>query len=153
MTKLTRLLSPEEHEAMNEEAIAAGMYRDDRRVFTPGMAWYQPWYFDPTGERERLGKHVMITEEHRGWPFLSEFYWRDWSRIRSPMVIVCPNGEQWEIDRKSRNGKGWEVSGEWPNLTITPSIIVAGYHGYLSNGKFGPDLEGRGPNGIVLRPT
>lgn len=148
LTRLTRFLSQDEREAMNEAAIKQGFYRDDRRVFTPGMGWFQPWYFDPTGQRE----HVMIKLADRGQlGFLSTHYWQDWSHIRPPMVLVCPNGEQWEVDRKSSNGDGWKVTGEWPFITCTPSIVVNGYHGFLTNGEFTADLDGRGPVGQVLR--
>ncbi len=78
---------------------------------------------------------------------LSIHYWKDWSHIRPPICVVCPNGEQWEIDRKSSNGTGWTVKGEWPNLTCSPSIVVEGYHGFLKDGLFTADTEGRGPNG------
>lgn len=149
--KLTKLLSYEEFDDMNEQAVKNGLYRMDRRVFTPGMGWYQPYYFDPTGERERLGEHVMFKAEHKGkLGFLSIHYWNDWSDKRSPLCVVCPNGEQWEVDRKSSNGDGWKVTGEWPNITCFPSIVVRGYHGWLKDGEFSPDIEGRGPTGIVM---
>lgn len=148
--RLTKLLSPEEHDAMNEDAMARGFYRDDRRIFTPGMGWYEPWYFDPTGECERLGKHVRYKLADRGkLGFLSIHYWRDWSDKRAPLCIVGPNGEQWEIDRKSSNGDGWVVTGEWPNISCTPSIVLRGYHGFLQNGEFTADVEGRGECGTV----
>lgn len=67
---------------------------------------------------------------------LSEHYWQTWSRVRPPLCVVCPNGAQWEIDRKSSNGSGWVVTGSWPNLNCSPSIVVPGYHGFLQNGAF-----------------
>ena len=153
MVKLTKLLTFAEHAEMSDDGVARGFWRGDRRIFTPGMAWPMPWYFDPTGERERAGKHVMFSESRRGeLGFLSVYYWRDWADKRAPLCIVCPNGEQWEIDRKSSNGDGWQVTGEWPNLTASPSIIVQGYHGWLKNGEFSADLDGRGPIGVV-RPV
>ncbi len=148
--RLTRLLTFEEFAAMSDKAVADGFWRNDPRVFTPGMGWVMPWYWDPTGERERIGKHVMITQARRGeLGFLSVHYWRDWADKRPPICIVGPNGETWEIDRKSKNGDGWKVTGEWPNLTCTPSIVVEGYHGILTNGEFGLDLDGRGEFGIA----
>lgn len=148
--KITRILADEEYVEMGDWAVANGFYRNDRRVFTPGMAWHQPWYFDPTGERERRGKHVMVRAADKGkLGFLSSHYWRDWSDKRSPVCVVCPNGEQWEIDRKSSNGDGWVVTGDLPNITCAPSIVVEGYHGFLRNGEFAADIEGRGPVGLV----
>lgn len=147
--RIERILTEEERIAMDNEALAKGWWCNDRRMFLPGMAWYQPFYFDPTGERERTGKHVLIKLADRGEEgFLSTHYWNDWSHIRPPICVVCPNGEHWEIDRKSANGSGWVVTGELPNITCSPSIVVNGYHGFLNNGLFTADLDGRPPNGI-----
>jgi hypothetical protein len=146
---IQRILTEAERVAMEDEAFAKGWYRNDRRMFTPGMAWFQPWYFDPTGERERDGKHVMIKLENRGrLGFLSQHYWDDWSHKRPPICVVCPNGELWEIDRKSSNGTGWVVTGDLPNITCSPSIVVEGYHGFLRDGLFTADVDGRPPNGV-----
>jgi hypothetical protein len=41
------------------------------------------------------------------------------------------------------------VSGDLPKITCTPSIVVNGYHGFLTSGLFTSDLEGRGPTGIA----
>lgn len=150
MRKLVGLLTFEEYVAMGEDAVARGFYRNDPRIFTPGMVWPTPWVFDPTGERERCHQHVMVKLADRGrLNYLSPHYWRDWSNKRPPLCVVCPNGEQWEIDRKSSNGDGWVVTGDLLNITCTPSIVVPGYHGFLRGGEFTHDLEGRGPNGIA----
>lgn len=148
--RIERILSEAERQAMEAEADAKGWYRNDPRMFTPGLAWYQPWYFDPTGERERAGKYVMIKLENSGrLGFLSQHYWNDWSSKRAPICVVCPNGELWEIDRKSSNGTGWIVTGELPNITCAPSIVVDGYHGFLRDGLFTADVDGRPPNGVA----
>ena len=150
MVKITRVMSSDEYTALCEDAVARGFYRNDRRILLPGMAWYMDWYFDPTGERERAGKHVMIkSRDAANALFLSIHYWRDWADKRPPICVVCPNGETWEIDRKSSNGDGWTVTGELPDITCSPSIVVPGYHGFLRNGEFTADIEGRGPNGVV----
>ena len=155
--RLTRVMSGEEYAKMGEDAVAAGMFRNDPRVFLPGMTWFCPWVWDPAGERERLNKHVMHTAEKRGAThYLSAHYWRDWADKRPPICVVCPNGEEWEIDRKSSNGNGWVVTGDFtgdnPLISCSPSIVVAGYHGFLGTGgaapgQFTADIEGRGPNG------
>jgi hypothetical protein len=145
---------------MNEWAVNNGYWRYDPHVFTPGMGWYLPYYYDPFDELAKLREsgirtreEPMITKDRKGeLGFLSKFYWRDWADKRPPIAVVCPNGEIWEIDRKSSNGEGWTVSGEWPNLSCSPSIVVEGYHGFLGisgapPGKFTSDIEGRGPNG------
>jgi hypothetical protein len=149
VVKITHIMSSAEFSATGSKAVDDGLYRNDTRRFLPGMAWFMDWYFDPTGEREKAGKHVMFKAEQKGkLGFLSVHYWRDWSDKRPPICVVCPNGEWWEIDRKSSNGDGWMVTGDLPNITCSPSIVVKGYHGFLRNGEFTDDIEGRGPNGI-----
>jgi hypothetical protein len=163
--RITRVLTLQERHDMDEAAMARGWYRNDRRVFLPGMAWYQHFYFDPTGEFERWRAAQPDPEKYCRQPmikrssnpddragFLSPHYWRDWSDKRPPICVVCPNGEQWEIDRWSSNGTGWTVTGELPHITCSPSIVVVGYHGFLRDGEFSADLDGRGPVGIVRTP-
>mgnify|MGYP001606696210 CR=1 FL=1 len=48
--RITRVLSLAEFVQMQDEAVARGWYRNDKRMFVPGMAWYQPFYYDPHGE-------------------------------------------------------------------------------------------------------
>lgn len=138
---------------MNEKARVEGYYYDDHRIFKPGMCWFQPWYHDPLGISPPNGHVMFPTREDDKHNFLSVHYWDLHGWKRPPICVVLPNGEQWEVDRKSSNGTGWIVRGELPNLAVTPSIAAKGYHGYLgSNGAepgcFTPDVEGRGPNGV-----
>lgn len=128
MTKLTeKLLTFAEYRALAEKAVTDGMWRNDKRVFLPGMGWFNDWY--------------LVRD--LGRDFLSPHYYRDWAGKRPPIEIVCPNGELWCIDRKSSNGDGWQVTGEWPNITCAPSIIAGDYHGFLRNGEFTPDIDGK----------
>jgi len=157
LVRINRILTPDEYQAMQDEALAKNWWRNDRRMFLPGMAWYMPWYFDPTGKYRATGKYVMFEQRppdpgKRG--FLSPHYWRDWAEKRPPICVVCPNGEQWEIDRRSSNGDGWVVKGNLPLLQVSPSIVVEGYHGWLGvngaePGQFSADLEGRGEHGTA----
>lgn len=159
--QITRVLSFAEYIDLQDQAVAKGWYRNDRRMFVPGMAWYQPFYFDPHGElkafigRSGFREEAMFSRagDDKG-NFLSVHYWRDWSAKRPPVCVVCPNGEEWEIDRKSSNGDGWKVTGDLPNISCSPSIVVEGYHGWLGTsgaqpGWFTGDIEGRGPMGRV----
>jgi hypothetical protein len=49
------------------------------------------------------------------------------------------------------NGDGWIVTGEWPNITASPSIDCQTpggtygpyYHGFLQGGVFSADVSGR----------
>lgn len=104
----------------------------------PGATWLCPWYHDP--ERDGCTNYPY---------FLSQHYRKDWADKRPPIAVVCPNGSTWVIDQKSSNGTGWVVTGEHNCLTVSPSIDIKGhagqkdYHGYLRDGVFTPDLEGR----------
>jgi hypothetical protein len=157
LCQLNRFLTYEERDAMNEDAIKRGFYRDDRRIFLPGMMWFQPFYHDPAGvdgdgNSKKYGCRVWWPSRPAdvgpGTHGLSRFYWDQWADKRPPICVVCPNGEQWEIDRVSSNGEGWQVTGDLLNITCAPSIVVPGYHGFLRNGEFTADLEGRGEHGI-----
>lgn len=107
----------------------------------PGMMWLAPWYWDPAkGDENRM---------RRGGAHLSPHYWRDHAGTRPPIVVCCPNGREWMVDAKSTNGDGWKVTGEPPTITCAPSIAVPGYHGFLRDGVFTEDVEGRGPNGTA----
>ncbi len=111
----------------------------------PGMAWYCPWLYDPSEPGDQLENRAMKMSG-----YLSRFYFEDWASKRPPICVVCPNGQHWLIDSKSSNGEGWRVSGELPNITVSPSILIPGYHGFLQNGVFTADIEGRGPNGETV---
>lgn len=125
MKLVPKLLSFDEYKAMGQDAVERGFYRNDRRIFLPGMGWYNNWYLNMHDD------------------FLSPYYKRHWAGKRAPIELVCPNGEVWCIDRRSSNGDGWQVTGEWPNITCAPSIVAGDYHGFLRNGAFTPDLDGK----------
>jgi len=147
--RITRVLSFTEFVQMGDDAVSQGWYRNDKRMFVPGSAWYQPFYYDPLGEfaaynaahpdRKNWRAEPMFTAppaDPNARGFLSPHYWRDWAAKRAPIAVVCPNGEEWEIDRWSSNGDGWTVTGEPPNITCSPSIVAGNYHGWLRNGEF-----------------
>ena len=149
MTSLIRFLTPEEKTALEDDAVSRGFYRNDRRVFLPGYCWYDTHIFDPFRDPNSTKYQMIKDRNSANASYLSLHYWNNWSTKRPPISVVCPNGEVWEIDRKSSNGSGWTVTGEFPNITCSPSIVVYGYHGFLQDGVFTADLEGRGPIGIV----
>lgn len=145
--RIEKILSSTEFLSICNDSVERGYYRNDKRILVPGLAWEMDWIYDPTGERQRANKHVMIKSQDAGNAnFLSVYYWKDWSRIRPPICVVCPDGSLFEIDRRSKNGPGWKVTGDRLYITCHPSIVVSNYHGYLINGQFTPDLEGRNYN-------
>lgn len=78
---------------------------------------------------------------------LSPEYIRDWHGKRPPIQVILPNGHLLCVDYKfSGKEHGWVVTGEAPNITLSPSINSLsnpGYHGWLQNGILNDDLEGR----------
>jgi hypothetical protein len=101
----------------------------------PGDMWYAPKMLDP--------KHADFYLEH----VLSTQYRRDWLGKRPPLFVCLPNGDHFCVDSQvsePRDGHGWEVTGEPPHITVSPSInAVGGYHGWLQNGVLSDDVEGR----------
>ncbi|MDE2467968.1 MAG: hypothetical protein KGL35_04315 [Bradyrhizobium sp.] len=88
------------------------------------------------------------------WPWylasperLSDFY-RQRNSHRRPLLVVLPGKDLFLVDGKCWNEKGmyggWEVTGEAPLITVSPSINIVGfYHGWLRNGIISDDCEGR----------
>lgn len=148
--RVERILSSQEFRELNEAIMAKGMYNTDPKIFIPGTAWYMDWYYDPSGLREKNHQHVMFKACHRQEildgkqpSFLSIYYWREWSHIRPPICVMAPGNHPWILDQQSSNGLGWTVNNIDP-LTVHPSIDLSpGYHGFLKNGEFTPDLNRR----------
>lgn len=121
------------------------LYRaPDGRLFDLGDApvgamWYAPWL---TERLVRPRAEELIPGVYKG--YLSIFYWRDWFGTRPPLFVQCPGRvAAWCVDQKSNNGDGWQVTGEPPNCTASPSIGMPAYHGWLRNGVLTDDVEGR----------
>lgn len=73
---------------------------------------------------------------------------------RSPIVINMPqaNGSTYLFSPdwaymsagEVRDGRGWTVTGEPPEITVNPSVnIVGSYHGWIQDGVISDDLYGR----------
>lgn len=117
-------------------------------VVRPCAMWYARWYFDPENPEHKIRREKALDAIVTGTfgtgernYYLSRFYWEDWSHIRPPICVLCPNGDEWCVDAKSSNGEGWKVTGSVPTITAQPSIATKGYHGFLNNGVFTGDLD------------
>lgn len=117
--------------------------------FPPGSMWLCPWWHDPTDPtdlatvdnmiRQMTGHESQHPRHAEGYHWhLSIHYYRDWARIRPPLMVVGPGGQQWCPDQISSNGTGWTVTGAPPDIVCSPSIWLAQgkgppreYHGYL----------------------
>lgn len=95
-----------------------------------GTMWYSPWYL-----------------EHPN--YLSRPYMERWAGKRPPLFVHLPGGVDFCVDsRPTRGGRlddgGWEVTGEAPHITVSPSISILGvYHGFIREGVVTDDVDGR----------
>jgi hypothetical protein len=90
----------------------------------------------------------QATEPGAMWPVHNE---RD---NRTDWYILFPGGGFHNIHDGFADGTGWQVTGEAPRFTVTPSLKCCevrhgdklyrkGWHGYLTNGVLTDDYEGR----------
>lgn len=71
-------------------------------------------------------------------------YWDDCHDPRGHLIVVLPNGTAFDTmsiasnccSAKQKTGhRCWTMTGEAPNITLTPSILNGNWHGYLRNGE------------------
>lgn len=144
MSWKVHFLNREQFRAADDRRMALGQSRGGgaalSEVVEPCAMWESWWYFDP-GNPDHIGRRekamaLIAAGQYSGEYFLSKFYWKDWSDKRPPLSVLCPNGVEWCVDRKSSNGEGWKVTGTAPLITAHPSIDVTGFHGWLKEGVF-----------------
>jgi hypothetical protein len=99
-----------------------------------GDMWFSPQMVE--------GEHSQYYLDH----ILSDEYKRDWLGKRAPLWVVFPSGTWMCVDQQysGSSGAGWTVTGEAPDITVSPSINMVGvYHGFIQNGVITDDVEGR----------
>ena len=79
---------------------------------------------------------------------LSQYYFQHNQQNRKPLIVVLPGFITCCIDGMCINNGvrygGWVVSGEAPDITVSPSINMSGlYHGFLKEGFIHDDVDGR----------
>lgn len=118
--------------ADNYQRFAENLFRrsDNGEVTTirqapPGAMWFADWYPASFGSPSFMAKPES-------------------ERKRGHLILRCPGGD-WDIDSKSRNGDGWTRTGEAPNVTANPSILIPDdvkggelFHGWLREGILSP---------------
>jgi hypothetical protein len=110
---------------LNKVEIAQNK-RIDGSPLKAGDWWFCTWYLDSAEDV----------------PFyMGECYVKNWYGKRPPVCISLPGGYHWLLDGKSRDGTGWEVTGEEGLWTAKPSILVSNYHGHLNAGVLTDDLD------------
>lgn len=99
---------------------------------------------DPVGQGEP--GDMWLFEDRGNWN-VSPQYRRDWQGKRGILFVVLPNGAEFSPDLcASGQSEGWDVTGEAPNITVKPSILVNAppplgrYHGFLTDGVLTDDI-------------
>ena len=104
-----------------------------------------------------IGAMFFVPEnaDMNDWPWfyasdnrLSDYYFQNNSGRRPLLVkfpsacgLFCVDGKCWN---STKMYGGWTVTGEAPNITVSPSIVLgSSYHGWLQNGVIYDDCEGR----------
>ena len=85
----------------------------------PGDAWHVDNLDDWEIEHE-------VADRHKG---------------KRPLFVKLPNGSEFCVYSpvinagKPQPGSGWTVTGEAPNITLSPSVNIVGrWHGFIENG-------------------
>lgn len=119
----------------------------DDVVFKRGETPIGTMFYGPTLEEAKADP-----KRWNGWIRLQVGYLSDYYRAnnthRRPLFVVLPNNDLFCVDgqcwKMGEHYGGWTVTGEPPDITISPSINIGGsYHGFLQNGVISPDCEGR----------
>lgn len=90
----------------------------------------------------------MVDRVFRGKRFLSPQYFATHAAHRQPLVVELPSGhfciDSSYIKKGVPQDSGWAVTGDPPNVTLTPSVNIEGsYHGFITNGVISDDVEQR----------
>ena len=90
----------------------------------------------------------MAPRPEQGWQGLADEYYAK-NAWRPPLKIILPNGFPFCVDsRVTGKTSGWDVTGEPPNITLSPSVNYGpgdpnGWHGFIKDGVMTDDLDGR----------
>jgi hypothetical protein len=121
------------------------------------------FFFNPPPDYKDKDEDGWYWPGHFCQPHQLSDYYKQYNAGRPPLFVYLPgrtlfciDGACWGMgaDNKLEYHGGWQVSGDAPNITMTPSInIVGSYHGYLQNGVITDDCEGRkyDENGRLMR--
>lgn len=113
-----------------EPAVDTGDGRRRHRVYEPGDCWYavgEPGAWDAFAD----GKPG---DDHHQMPLtIAKMHW-----MARPMIVVLPNGRLWCLHSPTTRGDiGWQIWGELPEVTVSPSIDFQGangWHGFIRDG-------------------
>jgi hypothetical protein len=115
----------------------------DRRL-APGHCAYAPQILRPGHYiGAHLGSRYLSLPEPRRAPILIALP----DCVNGRYQLWCPDEMAWNA-KDGYHGAGWTITGDLPNIAITPSInCVGSYHGFVSlidgKGVITDDCEGR----------
>lgn len=94
-------------------------------------------FVDTLHRRSGTGEIVALRQAQPGdmW----DAYWMPYTKNADGrcLVVKLPNGHDWMIDGPSQQHPepgAWTRTGTPPNISASPSILAADYHGWLRNG-------------------
>jgi hypothetical protein len=101
-----------------------------------------PLYVDAKTLRPPQAGSIFAMPDYLNEPWkewLSDQYWKRHSGHRAPIVVVLPTAGwhcvDWMQVCDRRMYGGWDVAGDLPLISVTPSINIDGqWHGWLANG-------------------
>ena len=110
--------------------------REEHGRLPVGTMWHDPELFPAAGTPR---------PEHG---YLSRQYFAAHAGRRAALMVVLPNHHAICLDACATghfdDGDGWTVTGDAPNVTVSPSINwIGSYHGWLQGGVLSDDCEGR----------
>lgn len=127
------LTHPEDDPHWPARCDRCGYEFDPREV---RQLFYQQIYRTPDGLEVTIhgASCPGILSAPVGSMWYADWYADVWRGPDGRCLVVRTPGGDWIIDGPSSNGPGWMRHGEAPNITVTPSISIGSYHGWLRNG-------------------
>lgn len=110
--------------------------KNGKRISINNQLFFLEVYLTPDGKEVSIHENSPSGLEKA--PPGAMFY-SDWRSRKGPdghcLSVMTPDGI-WTIDGCSSDGKyPWTRTGVPPNITVTPSIQMSKYHGWLKNGE------------------
>ncbi len=84
------------------------------------------------------GEEYTLRDAPLGAMWNADWYPDAWRGPDGISLVVKTPGGDWVVDGPSsdhgKEGPRWTRTGTLPHVTVRPSILIGGYHGFLTNG-------------------